>query len=184
MEPGTFDRVYFMESLSHAEDRTPPLAQAYKLLKPGGVVGAWQWMLTPAFNYSNATHMELKRGMEYGGGLRNLNKPDERIVEFKKAGFEVTDSYDMGTDAEARGWKGWWLAVTTGHDLMSTLTSSYMGRHLTMVTVWTLEKIGIAEKGTFKTSQMLEHCGFSAGAAGEMGVFTPLWVTLGRKPLN
>ena len=75
MERGTYDRVYFMESLSHCEDRAKPLEQARKLLKPGGLVGAWQWMLTPAFNYSDPKHVELKRGMEYGGGLRNLNKP-------------------------------------------------------------------------------------------------------------
>merc|ERR1719183_963599 len=49
----TYDAVYFMESLSHAEDRTPPLAQARRIVKPGHIVGAWQWMLKPAFNYSD-----------------------------------------------------------------------------------------------------------------------------------
>merc|ERR1711998_564888 len=73
----TYDAAYFMESLSHAEDRTPPLAQAKRIVKPGHLVGAWQWMLKPAFNYSDPYHMDLKRGMEYGGGLRNLNKPHE-----------------------------------------------------------------------------------------------------------
>jgi hypothetical protein len=29
---------------------------------------------------------------------------------------------------------------------------------------------------------MLEHCGASAARAGELGIFTPLWVTIGRKP--
>merc|ERR1712166_1164846 len=61
---------------------------AYRILKPGGKVGAWQWMLQPHFDYGNETQMEWKRGMEYGGGLRNLNKPAERAKEFEIAGFK------------------------------------------------------------------------------------------------
>ena len=34
----TFDRVLFLESLSHAMDPTAPLQSAYEALKPGGVV--------------------------------------------------------------------------------------------------------------------------------------------------
>jgi SAM-dependent methyltransferase len=95
-EKNTFDGAYFMESLSHAEDRTPPLAQARGIVKPGHLIGAWQWMLKPAFNYSDPFHLDLKRGMEYGGGLRNLNKPDGRHKEWNDAGLEVLMSYDGG----------------------------------------------------------------------------------------
>merc|ERR1740133_759054 len=136
-----FDAAYFMESLSHAEDRTPPLAQARKIVKPGHLVGAWQWMLTPAFNYSDAYHMDLKRGC-----------------------------------------LGWWIAVTDGHDLPSKLTSSYYGRRLTMATVSVLEWFGIAEAGTYRTALMLEHCGYSSAVSGELGIFTPAWVTIGIVP--
>jgi len=41
---------------------------------------------------------------------------------------------------------------------------------------------GIAEPGTLRTAMMLEHGGASAARAGEPGIFTPLWVTIGRKP--
>jgi sterol 24-C-methyltransferase len=180
----TYDAVYFMESLSHAEDRTPPLSEARRIVKPGNLVGAWQWMLKPAFNYSDSMHMDLKRGMEYGGGLRNLNKPDARIKEWNDAGLEVLISYDMGDDFLKRGWVGWWVAVTTGHDLPSMLTSSYYGRRLTMATVKVLEIIGIAEPGTYRTAVMLEHCGWGSATAGEMGIFTPAWVMVGIKPPN
>jgi len=181
-ETNSFDGAYFMESLSHAEDRTPPLSQARKIVKPGHLVAAWQWMLKPAFNYSDPYHMDLKRGMEYGGGLRNLNKPDERLKEWNDAGLEVLMSYDMGDDYLKRGWVGWWIAVTDGHDLPSMLTSSYYGRRLTMGTVKFLEWVGIAEVGTYRTALMLEHCGYSSATAGELGIFTPAWVTIGIVP--
>jgi sterol 24-C-methyltransferase len=183
-EDNSFDAVYFMESLSHAEDRAPPLAEALRIVKPGGIVAAWQWMLRPQFNYSDSYHMELKRGMEYGGGLRNLNKPEERHVEYERAGLEVLRSWDMGMQALERGWNGWWTSLTSGHDIPSMLTSSHFGRRLTMWTVWVLETIGVAEKGTLRTAEMLEHCGWSAAKAGEMHIFTPAWVTISRAPLD
>lgn len=184
MEPSSFDTAYFMESLSHAEDRASPLAQAAKIVKPGGIVAGWQWMLKPAFDYNNPRHMELKRGMEYGGGLRNLNKPEERHEEYRRAGLEVLESYDMGTDAIERGHLGWWVSLTTGVDIPTRLTSSHFGRKLTMATVKLLESIGVAEKGTLRTAMMLEHCGYSAATAGELGIFTPAWVTIARVPLD
>ena len=64
MEPSSYDAAYFMESLSHSEDRAIPLAQAAKIVKPGGIVAGWQWMLKPAFDYENDRHLDLKRGME------------------------------------------------------------------------------------------------------------------------
>lgn len=180
MEKGTFDRVYFLESLSHCEDRAKPLEQARKLLKPDGLVGAWQWMLTPAFNYSDPSHVELKRGMEYGGGLRNLNKPEERIKEMERAGLEVIESFDLGVEGLKRGHKGWWVPIAEGHDFFTKMRSSHIGRKLTMATVWALESIGIAEKGTYKTALMMEHCGYSAATAGQRGIFTPMWVMIAR----
>ncbi|KAK3266281.1 hypothetical protein CYMTET_25082 [Cymbomonas tetramitiformis] len=182
MEENTYDAAYFLESLSHSENRVPPLSEARRIVKPGGIVAGWQWMLRPEFNYSDPYHMELKRGMEYGGGLRNLNKPSERHLEYEAAGLEVLGSWDMGMQAIERGWNGWWTSLTSGHDIPSTLTSSHFGRKLTMWTVWVLETIGVAEKGTLRTAEMLEHCGYSAAVAGEMHIFTPAWVTIARVP--
>lgn len=180
----TFDVVYFMESLSHCENREHPLAEAFRILKPGGTVGAWQWMLQPHFDYENATQMEWKRGMEYGGGLRNLNTPKERAVEFKKAGFDVIEeSVDMQDIAEKLGWTSWVTPLTDGHDMFTMFASSHWGRKLTSAFVWTMETAGVIEKGTYHISMMMEHCGRSTADAGEGGVFTPLWLTIAKKPL-
>jgi len=181
LERETYDRVYFMESLSHCEDRAKPLEQARDLLKKGGLVGAWQWMLTPAFNYSDPTHVELKRGMEYGGGLRNLNKPEERIAEMERAGLEVIASWDMGVEGIKRGHAPWWVPIAEGHDTFTKLRSSHFGRKLTMAIVYVLEAVNIAEKGTYRTALMMEHCGYSAATAGEMGIFTPMWIMIAKR---
>ena len=107
-----------------------------------------------------------------------------RHEEYERAGLEVLESYDMGTDAIDRGHMGWWVSLTTGVDLPSRLTSSHWGRKLTMGTVKILETLGVAEPGTLRTALMLEHCGFSAATAGELGIFTPAWVTIARVPLD
>ena len=53
MKPSSYDAAYFMESLSHSEDRAIPLAQAAKIVKPGGIVAGWQWMLEPVWKSSS-----------------------------------------------------------------------------------------------------------------------------------
>jgi len=174
-----------MESLSHCEHREHPLKEAFRILKPGGTVGAWQWMLQPAFDYENATQLEWKRGMEYGGGLRNLNKPSERIEEFKMAGFKVIEeSVDMMDVAAEQGWTSWVTPLSSGHDMFTMFASSHFGRQLTSAFVWTFEKAGIIEEGTYRISKMMEHCGASTAYAGEAKVFTPLWLTIAKKPLD
>lgn len=178
----TYDVVYFMESLSHCGNRTNPLREAYRLLKPGGTVGAWQWMLKDTFDCNNEEHMELKRGMEYGGGLSNLNKPHERIEEFKLAGLVVTESFDMMDAAKRIGWKHWSIPLINGHDMFTTFTSSYIGRRITSSVVYVAESLGLAEPGTVKISLMMEHCGYCAAEAGKLDIFTPLWFNKAYKP--
>ena len=90
----------------------------------------------------------------------------------------------MGSEAMKRGFLGWWVALTTGIDLPSRLTSSHYGRRLTMGIVRVLEAVGIAEPGTYRTALMLEHCGLSAALAGQLGIFTPAWLTIARVPLD
>jgi sterol 24-C-methyltransferase len=178
----SFDIVYFMESLSHCQNREKPLAEAYRILKPGGVIAAWQWMLTDKFDYNNSLHREYKRAMEYGGGLRNLNKPNERIKEFKKAGFNVIEeSIDMMEIAEKMGWKSWIIPIDKGHDNFTRFASSNIGRKITTIFSQLLENVGIAKKGTTNIAKMMEHCAVGATKAGKIKIFTPMWLTISRK---
>jgi len=179
-----FDVVYFMESLSHSNDRAKPLAEAFRIVKPGGTVAGWQWMLKDDFDYENDEHMELKRGMEYGGGLSNLNKPHERIEEFERAGLVVTESFDGMDVAAVWGWGHWSVPLIQGHDIFTMFASSWFGRRLTMFLCTFLEGVGIAAEGTTKLSKMLEHCGFCAAEAGKKDIFTPLWFTKAYKPME
>jgi len=179
-----FDVVYFMESLSHAHDRALPLKEAYRIVKPGGVVASWQWMLKDGFDYDNPDHMELKRGMEYGGGLSNLNKPEERHEEYKRAGLVVLESFDGMDVAEKWGYGHWSVPLRSGHDLFTMLSASWFGRRLTMFICTFFETVGIAAEGTTKLAHMLEHCGWCAAEAGKKDIFTPLWFTKSYKPLE
>lgn len=86
----------------------------------------------------------------------------------------------MGTEGISRGHKGWWVPLAEGHDFFTRMRSSHFGRKLTMAIVWVLENIGVAEKGTYQTALMMEHCGYSAATAGQMGIFTPMWIMIAR----
>ena len=98
----------------------------------------------------------------------------------ERAGLEVIASWDMGVEGIKRGHAPWWVPIAEGHATFTKLRSSHFGRKLTMAIVYALEKIGIAETGTYRTALMMEHCGYSAATAGEMGIFTPMWVMIAK----
>ena len=48
---------------------------------------------------------------------------------------------------------------------------------------WVLEKVGIAPKGTSSVSSFLEKGADGLCAGGKMGIFTPMYLFVARKPM-
>eukprot|EP00492_Amphilonche_elongata_P004736 TRINITY_DN5101_c0_g1_i1.p1 TRINITY_DN5101_c0_g1~~TRINITY_DN5101_c0_g1_i1.p1 ORF type:complete len:117 (+),score=19.85 TRINITY_DN5101_c0_g1_i1:136-486(+) len=109
-----------------------------------------------SFDYENPDHMELKRGMEYGGGLSNLNKPEERIEEFNRAGLVVTESFD-GMDVAASWGYGHWSVPLYKDTTCSPCCKLLVRKTTHNVYLSPFGGLGIAAQGTTKLSKMLEH---------------------------
>jgi sterol 24-C-methyltransferase len=59
-----------------------------------------------------------------------------------------------------------------------------VGRYATHYLVKTLERFGVAPKGSLEVASMLERAADGLVAGGKMGLFTPLFFFLVRKPTN
>jgi len=57
-----------------------------------------------------------------------------------------------------------------------------MGRFLTSFLTYFLETIRVAPKGTYKVQTMLTKTADDLVAGGELGIFTPAYFWLARKP--
>ena len=63
-EPNTFDAVYAIEATVHAPSLEAVYGQIFKVLKPGGVFGVYEWLMTNSYDPENARHREIRHGIE------------------------------------------------------------------------------------------------------------------------
>lgn len=60
----TFDAVYAIEATVHAPSLEGVYGQIFNVLKPGGVFGVYEWLMTENFDESDAEHRRIRRGIE------------------------------------------------------------------------------------------------------------------------
>ncbi|EXJ94944.1 hypothetical protein A1O1_00062 [Capronia coronata CBS 617.96] len=84
-----------------------------------------------------------------------------------------------------RNW--WWplegntAQATTWTDYFTAWKMSKWPRRICYAVLWTLERLGVADRGTCAAMTTLAYCVDSAVEGGREGIFTPCWWFIGRK---
>ena len=60
----SFDAVYAIEATVHAPSLEGVYGQIYKVLKPGGTFGVYEWVMTDNYDPDNVEHRKICRGIE------------------------------------------------------------------------------------------------------------------------
>ena len=60
----SFDAVYAIEATVHAPSLEGVYSQIFRVLKPGGVFGVYEWCMTDAYDASNPEHKKIAHGIE------------------------------------------------------------------------------------------------------------------------
>ncbi|KAI6029089.1 S-adenosyl-L-methionine-dependent methyltransferase [Pisolithus microcarpus] len=68
----SFDAVYCIEATVHAPTWEGAYGEIFKVLKPGGVFGVYEWCMTDAWDPSIPSHKELAHQIEFGSGIPEL----------------------------------------------------------------------------------------------------------------
>ena len=63
-EPNSFDAVYAIEATVHAPSLEGVYSEIFKVLKPGGVFGVYEWLMTDNYDPTNPRHREICHGIE------------------------------------------------------------------------------------------------------------------------
>lgn len=176
----SFDAVYALESTCHAPDRVDVFAEAFRLLKPGGCFASHEWCLTERFDAGNSRHQQLKHDIELGAGLQDIVSLHEVDAALDKVGFEVLEALDM---ADQAGPSIPWYEPLAGTRLsLTALRSSRAGRSATYWSLRALEVLRAVPRGTSGASRILNIGGAALAESGRLGIFTPLYFVLVRKP--
>ncbi|KIN08085.1 hypothetical protein OIDMADRAFT_152145 [Oidiodendron maius Zn] len=184
----SFDCVYAIEATVHAPSLEGVYHQIYKVLKPGGVFGVYEWLMTDDYDNTNERHREIRLGIEQGNGISNMVKISEALAAIKAAGFELELHEDLAKRPDATPWyyplAGDFKYMGSIYDIFSIVRMTKVGRGIVHRFVGLLETVGLAPSGTQKTADSLALAADCLVAGAKEDLFTPMYLMVARKPLN
>lgn len=182
----SFDMVYAIEATVHAPSLEGVYSQIFRVLKPGGVFGVYEWLMTEAYDNDNQHHRTLRLGIEQGDGISNMVKISEALQAIKAAGFELEVSEDLAEIDDPRPWYypldgDLRMAASLG-DVLTIARMTKWGRFIAHNTIGCFETAGIIPRGTKKTADSLAVAADCVVAGGKEKLFTPMYLMIARKP--
>lgn len=182
----SFDAVYAIEATCHAPVLEGVYSEIYRVLKPGGTFGVYEWVLTDKYDPNNKFHKEIKYGIEIGDGIPKMYPASVARAALEKVGFEIKVEKDLADNDDPVPWwyplSGDWRYVQSARDLITFARTSTLGRMVTTYGTGLLEKVGIAPKGSMKVTEALEQAAVHLVNGGREGIFTPMMLYVCKKP--
>ncbi|KAF9584984.1 Delta(24)-sterol C-methyltransferase [Lunasporangiospora selenospora] len=185
-EDNTFDRCYAIEATVHASSLEGVYGEAFRVLKPGGVFGCYEWLMTDKYDPNNPEHQRIVRGIEIGNGVSKLVTIKECIQALENVGFIIERAEDRTQNSDKIKWyyplAGDIRSANTFWDYVTVLRTTTPGRAITTFMVRVLEKLRIAAPGSSKVGEILQQGADAILESGELQIFTPMFLFIARKP--
>ena len=174
----SFDAVYAIEATVHAPSLQGVYEQIFRVLKPGGVFGVYEWLMTDNYDNDNPRHREIRLGIEQGDGISNMVKVSEGLAAVEAAGFEIELHEDLAERPDATPWyyplAGEFKHMGSFGDVFTITRMTWWGRGLIHKLLGVGEMTGLIPKGTQKTADSLALAADSLVAGGKQKLFTPM----------
>ncbi|KAI8293790.1 Sterol 24-C-methyltransferase [Colletotrichum sp. SAR11_240] len=185
-EDNTFDAVYAIEATVHAPSLQAVYSEIHRVLKPGGVFGVYEWVMTETYDNDNLSHRKTRIEIEQGNGIANMVKASEALRAFEAAGFEILENEDMADRPDPSPWywpldAGSWRHAQTMGDLLYTFRMTGLGRMATHGFLSVMETLRFAPPGMTKTSDSLIRAADALVYGGREKIFSPMYLMVGRK---
>ncbi|KAH8829486.1 delta-sterol C-methyltransferase [Flagelloscypha sp. PMI_526] len=185
--PNSFDAVYAIEATVHAPSFAGVYGEIMKVLKPGGIFGVYEWVMTDEWDPSIPSHKELAHEIEFGNGIPEMRPIRDAREAVAEVGFEVLHEEDLAARDDPIPWyyplEGDISKAQTVWDYFTVWRMSWSGMLVSHNAMWLMEKIGLLPKGTFEVGEALKVAGASLVRGGQTKLFTPMYLMVSRKPL-
>lgn len=170
----------------HAPSLQGAYGQIFRVLKPGGRFGVYEWVMTDKFDESNPDHRAIRLGIERGNGIVNMRARSAAIEAIKAAGFILEYEDDLAGRSDPIPWY-YPIAGELKHarslwDMLTVLRMTKFGQGSMGRLLWTLETLLLAPPGTNETATELARSADALVEGGRQGLFTPMYLMIGRKP--
>ena len=178
--------MYVIEATVHAPSLQDVYEQIFRVLKPGGRFGVYEWVMTDSFDESNAEHRAIRLGIERGNGIVNMRTRADATRAIQAAGFQLEHKEDLAARPDVIPWyyplAGDWQHARSLWDLFTMLRMTKLGRDTMGRLLWGLETLRVAPPGTTETAGELDGAADNLVKGGKLGLFTPMYFMIGRKP--
>ncbi|OXV11777.1 hypothetical protein Egran_00462 [Elaphomyces granulatus] len=182
----SFDAVYAIEATVHAPSLEGVYGEIFRVLKPGGIFGVYEWLMTDNYDNDDPEHRKIRLGIEQGDGISNMVRVSEGLAAFKAVGFELLHAEDLADRPDATPWyyplAGSFKYISSLSDLLIIARMTWWGRGIIHRCVGAMETIGLFPRGSQKTADSLALAADCLVAGGEKKLFTPMYLLVGRKP--
>ncbi|KAH9582212.1 Methyltransferase type 11 [Trypanosoma melophagium] len=180
-----YDGAYAIEATCHATDKVKCYSEVFRVIKPGSYFVLYEWCTTDKYDPSNEEHRRIRHCIELGDSLPDLESTHQVIKAMEASGFIVEESFDMVERFETGALKNkaWYQPLQGNYMSLTGLKSTPLGRWVTNKMCRVLEFCGVAPKGTYKATEILEEAAVNLVRGGELGIFTPSFFVKARKPL-
>ncbi|CEH18676.1 sterol 24-c-methyltransferase [Ceraceosorus bombacis] len=182
----SFDAVYAIEATCHAPSWEGIYGEIFRVLKPGGYFGLYEWCMTDAWDASDPEHKRIAHGIEVGDGIPEMRPIKAARSALKQVGFQIETDVDLADVGDKIPWyyplEGDIRKVQTLWDIFMCWRMTWVGKVTTQTTVRVLETVGIAPKGTYDVGESLKVAAEALVAGGKAKLFTPMMLFVSRKP--
>ncbi|MCB9663806.1 MAG: methyltransferase domain-containing protein [Alphaproteobacteria bacterium] len=177
-DDASFDAAYAIEATCHAPDRRGVFGEVFRVLRPGSWFAGYEWCLTDRYDGS-PEHRRLAHGIEEGDALPELQHTSVIDAALREVGFELAETRDLVDDCDPE--TPWYLPLA-GELSVQGIPRTRAGRVLSHTAVRVMETLRLAPKGATQVSEVLNLAADALVGAGRLGIFTPMYFFLARKP--
>ena len=168
-EANSFDGAYAIEAACHASNTAALYKKVFTVLKPGALFSSYEWLRTNKYDKNNKRHVDVVDGIAEGNALPEVRTIEDCIAAAKEAGFEVQYTFDRAT--------------TGGKPWQAAMKSARRAAYITHILTGVLEFIRFAPKGTQAVHTMLLKAAVNLEAGGDLGIFSPMYLIVMKKPV-
>lgn len=185
----SFDAVYAIEATVHAPSLQGVYSEICRVLKPGGVVGIYEWFMTDAYDNANLAHRRMRVDIEQAMGISNMVSISDGLAAMEAAGLQLERHRDMAVDDQGLDYAPWYWPMggdltyaQTVWDFVSALRKCRWGVMVASALLGVLASVSIVPVGAKKTLDTMGRGADALVAAGSQKIFTPMYLLVARKP--
>jgi len=162
----TFDALYQVQVLTYTADPVKLFQEMYRVLKPGARISFLDWVQLPAFNATDARHLDLLRKVKALIGAVWTPKVSDFLEPLEQVGFRILSSQEA--------------SITGGQSLLIDKADVYFVSVQSLLTF--LAKVHLVPQHFVTLFERLTRDGQAFVESDKLGLFTTSWQIIAQKP--